>query len=163
MGLSNLRRVTTVLIYLIVLSASVADKDKKPHFSQEIDVKSNNIIKGELHTSTTTTVSPKDTTLENPTDTLIETSTTITLSEIKTDTSNVYGFQVIMYVFAIIGLTFSVICLIQICRSSSYCNPSSDDDDDSDYLDERLPKSWRRSWRGKRSRSYAFSDHIIAV
>lgn len=161
MGVNNSSCVTTLLILLTVLSASVADNHMKSHFHQEIGGQSNNLTKGEQHTSTTT-ASSKDTTLETstePIDTSIDTSTTTALPDV-TDNSNINGFQVIMYVFAIVGLTFSMICLIQIIRSSSYCDASSSNDS---HSIDRTQRSWRRSWRGKSNRSYVFSDNIIAV
>lgn len=66
------------------------------------------------------------------------------------------GFEIVLYIFAIIGLTFSTICLINVVRSSSYCNKTEHQNDSISR------SSWRRSWRGN-SRNDVILNHIIAV
>lgn len=142
----------TMLISLLIFSVTVAEKK---------DIKA---PKDNEH-STITTASSKETTLENFTVGSIETTTS---PEILTDdTSNINGFQVILYVFAIVGLISFTICLIQIIRSSSYCDhetSSSSSNSNHHGMGLREPRNWRRSWRNKsNSRTYAFTDQIISV
>lgn len=81
----------------------------------------------------------------------------------ETDSNNITGFELILYVFAIIGLTSSMICLIQLIRSSSFCDRHNDENFSMSGR-ERSSRSWRRSWRrNNSSKNCEISDHIIAV
>lgn len=145
---SNNGCVTTIIVILNLLAIVIAES-----LSDDTQIR-------------TTTVGPADTSTATITsgDILLEASafneTSTTSPEIADESNNFNGYAVIMYIFAIIGLTFTVTCVIQILRSSSYC----DHRDQENHSMNNRSRRWKHSWRGNNSsRQYAFTDNIIAV
>lgn len=141
----------TVLLLLLLVNVSAGQTE---HREQHLPTSHQSTTKGDVLAST---LSSTDTIPETSDDS-IETSAT-TSPENSTDTTNVNNFSVVLYFFAVIGLMFSTICLIQTIRSycSVDCGQVSHDDHDSIRLSRRC------SWRGRsNSRSYKCT-HIIAV
>lgn len=152
---SNNHRLTTLLITLNLLTVLLAENNHtETPSSHDIQSQINDITTDDSAGTTTTTTSEET----FPESSTVNEITTTTAPE--TDSSSSNGFQIILYIFATIGLTFSMICLIQIVRSSSYC----DRENKHSMSNRERSRSWRCSWRGNNtSRQYVGSDHIIAV
>lgn len=151
---SNSHRLTTLLITLNLLTTTVSlaeNNHTETSSSHDIQTQINDDDDG------TTATASEETFLESS---AVNEITATTAPEIFTDSSSSNGFQLILYIFATIGFTFSMICLIQIIRSSPYC----DRENHENHSNRERSRSRRCSWRGNNnSRHYIGPDHIIAV
>lgn len=143
--------VTSLLITLNLLTVSLAESN---HTESQAQI--NNVTTEAVSTSTTATTSEGN---------FLEASnfnemSTTSSPEISADSDSINGFEIILYIFAVIGVTLSTICLIQIIRTSSYCDRGNQENHSMSNRERNL--SWKRSWRGN-NRNYAFPDHMIAV
>lgn len=110
--------------------------------------------------SNSTTVSPTAIIFEE--DPVTNSSNFSEISTTSTPPDTMTGFNAILYAFAVVGLTFSIILLVRTIRSSSFCDRDIDESYNMGEINDS--RSWRPSWRGKSNkRSFTYPDHIISV